>query len=136
MNTSSYKHGSYLHCRVRICSFNFKNGYPLAATKVQILFKEVFARGPTRALSGSYVVNWSLELILDTANAQKKSGYDEETFSRFRCSCRTVAVAGTKVQILLKEVFARGPTRALSGSYVVNWSLELILDTTNAQKKS
>ena len=73
MNTSSYKHASYLHCRVRICSFNFKNGYPFAATKVQILFKEVFARGPTRALSGSYVVNWSLELILDTANAQKKS---------------------------------------------------------------
>jgi len=27
---------------------------------------------PTRALSGSYVVNWSLELIRDTANAQKK----------------------------------------------------------------
>ena len=73
MNTSTYKHGSYLHCRVRICSFNFKNDYPFAATKVQILFKEVFARGPTRALSGSYVVNWSLELILDTANAQKKS---------------------------------------------------------------
>jgi len=72
MNTSTYKHGSYLHCRVRICSFNFKNGYPLAATKVQILFKEVFSRGPTRALSGSYVVNWSLVLLLGTANAQKK----------------------------------------------------------------
>ena len=70
---SYYRRDSYLHCRVRICSFNFKNGYPFAATKVQILFKEVFARGPTRALSGSYVVNWSLELILDTANAQKKS---------------------------------------------------------------
>jgi hypothetical protein len=34
--------------------------------------KEVFARGPTRALSGSYVENWSLVLILDTANSQKK----------------------------------------------------------------
>jgi hypothetical protein len=74
MNTSAYKHGSYLHCRVRSFSFNFKNGYPFAATKVQILFiKEVFARGPTRALSGSCVVNWSLVLLLDTANAQKKS---------------------------------------------------------------
>ena len=44
MNTSTYKHGSYLHCRVRNCSFNFKDGYPFAATKVQILLKEVFAR--------------------------------------------------------------------------------------------
>ena len=72
MNTSTYKHGSYLHCRVRSCSFNFKNGYPFAATKVRILLKEVFARGPTRALSGSHVVNWSLVLLLDTANGQKK----------------------------------------------------------------
>jgi len=72
MITSTYKHGSYLYCRFRSCSFNFKNGYPFAATKVQILLKEVFARGPTRALSGSYVVNWSLVLILDTANEQKK----------------------------------------------------------------
>jgi len=72
MITSTYKHGSYLYCRFRSCSFNFKNGYHFAATKVQILLKEVFARGPTRALSGSYVVNWSLVLILDTANEQKK----------------------------------------------------------------
>ena len=63
MITSTYKHGSYLHCRFRSCSFNFKNGYHFAATKVQILLKEVFARGPTRALSGSYVVNWSLVLF-------------------------------------------------------------------------
>ena len=69
---SAYKHRSYLHCRFRSCSFDFKNGHPFAATKVQILLKEVFARGPTRALSGSYVVNWSLVLILDTANEQKK----------------------------------------------------------------
>ena len=72
MITSTYKHGSYLYCRFRSCSFNFKNGYHFAAKKVQILLKEVFARGPTRALSGSYVVNWSLVLILDTANEQKK----------------------------------------------------------------
>ena len=45
---------------------------PVGSYKVQILLKKVFARGPTRALSGSYVVNWSLVLILDTANAQKK----------------------------------------------------------------
>ena len=63
MITSTYKHGSYLHFKFRSCSFNFKNGYPFAATKVQILLKEVFARGPTRALSGSYVVNWSLVLF-------------------------------------------------------------------------
>ena len=41
---SAYKHRSYLHCRYRSCSFDFKNGYPFAATKVQILLKEVFAR--------------------------------------------------------------------------------------------
>ena len=63
MITSTYKHGSYLHFKFRSCSFNFKNGYLFAATKVQILLKEVFARGPTRALSGSYVVNWSLVLF-------------------------------------------------------------------------
>ena len=63
MITSTYKHGSHLHFKFRSCSFNFKNGYPFAATKVQILLKEVFARGPTRALSGSYVVNWSLVLF-------------------------------------------------------------------------
>jgi len=48
MITSTYKHGSYLHCRFCSCSFNFKNDYPFAATKVRILLKEVFARGPTR----------------------------------------------------------------------------------------
>ena len=73
MNTSTYKYGSYLHCRFRSCSFNFKNDYPFAATKVRILLKEVFAWGPTRALSGSCVVNWSLVLLLDTANTQKKN---------------------------------------------------------------
>ena len=44
MIRSTYKHRSYLHCRYRSCSFDFKNGYPFAATKVQILLKEVFAR--------------------------------------------------------------------------------------------
>ena len=72
MRRSTYKHRSYLHCRFRSCSFDFKNGYPFVGTKVQILLKEVFARGPTCARSGSYVVNWSLVLILNTANAQKK----------------------------------------------------------------
>ena len=72
MITSTNKHGSYLYCRFRSCSFNFKNGYPFAATKVLILFKKVFARSPTRALSGSCVINCSLVLLLDTTNAQKK----------------------------------------------------------------
>ena len=63
MITSTYKHGSYLHFKFRSCSFNFQNGSPFAATKVQIVLEEVFARGPTRALSGSYVVNWSLVLF-------------------------------------------------------------------------
>ena len=34
---SAYKHRSYLHCRFRSCSFNFKNSYPLAATKTWVL---------------------------------------------------------------------------------------------------
>ena len=47
MITSTYKRGSFLF-EFRSCSFNFKNGYPFAATKVQILLKDVFARGPVK----------------------------------------------------------------------------------------